>query len=240
MSNWAGYLIIANENLVWFYCTNGGAFYTSSDEYLYWDEAPDSVLTEGVEASGTPGSRVLTGNFGRWPDGSYRIRIGELGEFRNVVKAPGNSGQLTVNETLYNSYPAGTKLWILKQGRLAMNAPPPAERVFRWGFYFPAMDIDVGVPDTSGHNGGERDLNWISAKDAGTCCAVARRDFTRAIILHIDPRLATAAQYSTYSQPIELGGTYYPLRADGETGPGVTSIRLRSGEGVVLMKEPVY
>ena len=24
MSNWAGYLIIANENLVWFYCTNGG------------------------------------------------------------------------------------------------------------------------------------------------------------------------------------------------------------------------
>jgi hypothetical protein len=241
ISNWAGYLIIANENLVWFYCPNGGAYYTSSDEYLYWDEAPDSVLTEPVEASvGVTSQRVLTGDFSRWPDGTYRVRIGELGEFRTVAKVSGKSGQVTIAETLYNGYPAGTKLWLLKQGRLAMNAPPPAERIFRWGYYFPAMDIDVGVPDTEGYNGGERDLNWISAKKAGTCCPVARRDFTRAIILHVEPRNASAAQYTTYSEPIDLGGTYYPLRADGETGPGVTSIRLRSGEGVVLMKEPVY
>jgi hypothetical protein len=240
ISNWAGYLIVANENTAWFYCPNGGAFYTSSDEYLYWDEEPDAVLSEPVWADPQARTRTLLANFAGWPEGAYRVKIGEAGEFRNIIKPAGNNSEVTLTEPLYNSYPAGTPLWRVKQGRLGMSTPPPAERIFRWGYYFPAMDIDVGVPDKSGHKGGERDVNWIPAREAGTCCAVARRDFTRAIVLHVEPRNASARDYTTYSNPIQLGGTYYPLRADGTTGPGVTSIQLRSGEGAILLKEPVY
>ena len=36
--------------------------------------------------------------------------------------------------------------------------------------------------------------------------------------------------------PIDLGGTYYSLKADGTTSGPITSITLRSAEGAILMK----
>lgn len=97
--------------------------------------------------------------------------------------------------------------------RQAKQAPPRADQVRRWATWFPAMGVDIGVPDV-----------W-------------RRDYTKAVVLHRPAAWdSTASQYTVYSPPIALGGTYYPLAADGTVGAAITSLRLRAGEGAILMK----
>jgi hypothetical protein len=45
--------------------------------------------------------------------------------------------------------------------------------------------------------------------------------------------------YAEYSGDIPLGGTYYPLKADGTTGSAISTIQLRRSEGAILMKAPL-
>jgi hypothetical protein len=117
---------------------------------------------------------------------------------------------------------------------------PTASSVQRWATWFPAMGVDIGIPDTSGYNGGAYSLTWKSGTDVGGGNGVWRRDYTKAIVLHRPASWdTTATQYNTYSSSIALGGTYYPLNADGTTGTGVTTIALRTGEGAILMKAPI-
>jgi hypothetical protein len=66
-----------------------------------------------------------------------------------------------------------------------------------------------------------------------------RRDFVKAVVLHRGATWDTSdGEYNGYSLPMELDGTYYPLKADGSTGAGITSIALRTGEGAILLKSP--
>lgn len=116
---------------------------------------------------------------------------------------------------------------------------PTVEFVSRWATYFPAMGVDIGTPDASGYNGGVRSFAWKSHTEIGGAQDIWRRDFTQAVVLHRPASWDTTdAEYNTYSSPIDLGGTYYPLIADGTTGAGVTSIALRTGEGAILLKSP--
>ena len=129
---------------------------------------------------------------------------------------------------------------ILKDGSTwhqATQGTPALSQVFRWGMWFPAMGVDFGIPDVSGWNGGVRSLSWKSHTEIGGSMDVWRRDYTNAIVLHrpsIDT--TTSAEYNTPSSVMALGGTYYPLRADGTVSAGITSISLRHGEGAILMK----
>jgi hypothetical protein len=125
------------------------------------------------------------------------------------------------------------------------------------------MAVDVGVPDTSGLNGGERMTPWLTGgapdnisgqamcPDGDEVCSdVWRRDFTNAIVLFRPygrrppgggcPACISMieSEMDTYSVPLALGGTYYPLKSDGTAGSGITSIQLRGGEGAILMKSP--
>lgn len=116
---------------------------------------------------------------------------------------------------------------------------PTVEFVSRWATYFPAMGVDIGTPDVTGYNGGVRSFTWKSHTEIGGVQDVWRRDFTQAVVLHRPASWDTTdSEYNTYSTPIDLGGTYYPLIADGTTGTGITSIALRTGEGVILLKSP--
>ncbi|HBI33910.1 MAG TPA: hypothetical protein DEA43_03635 [Candidatus Moranbacteria bacterium] len=115
---------------------------------------------------------------------------------------------------------------------------PSASLVQRWGTYFPAMGIDVGVPDVSGYNSGIRNMVWMLGTEIGGVQNVWRRDYTNAIVLHRPASWnTTISEYDTYSTPMDLGGTYYPLSADGTFGAGITQIALRAGEGAILMKQ---
>jgi len=125
----------------------------------------------------------------------------------------------------------------------ATQGVPPLADVKRWGTWFPAMGVDIGIPDTAGYNSGLRNLAWKVAgppDNIGDVMPVYRRDYTKAIVLHRPASYSsTAAHYSNYSTLMDLGGTYYPLSADGTTGTAVTSISLRTGEGAILMKTPI-
>jgi len=118
---------------------------------------------------------------------------------------------------------------------------PDVSTVDHWEAYFPAMGVDFGVPDTGGWNGGARSFTWkLGTEIGGTSTTnVWRRDYTNAVVLHRTASWNTnIAEYDTPSMPIPLGGTYYPLNANGLTGAGITSISLRAAEGAILMKSP--
>jgi len=147
-------------------------------------------------------------------------------------------------------YSSGTSAYCVNRQHQA-TASPSVNHVFAWTRWFPAMATDLGVPNTSGLNGGARMIPWKTggAPDnvsglpscTGGCSDVWRRDFTKAIVLFRPYRwggVMQEAELDTYSKPIDLGGTYYPLGADGTTGAGVTSVTLRGGEGAILMTEP--
>lgn len=123
---------------------------------------------------------------------------------------------------------------------LATQPVPALSDIKRWGMWFPAMGLDFGVPDVNGWNGGVRSFTWKLGTAIGGGLDVWRRDYTNAIVLHRPAMYnTTALQYTTPSSPFDLGGTYYPLFADGSTGEGITSIALKHGEGAILMKSPV-
>lgn len=153
------------------------------------------------------------------------------------------------DNTMFSYYTRGGFVYsetdevILKDGSIKHQATDPlpsVDQVQRWGTYFPAMGVDIGVPDLAGYNAGARDFLWKKGVDIGGGSDVWRRDFTNAIILHRPASYSTsAAQYDTCSTPMSLGATYYPLKADGTTDPAVTSIALRTGEGAILMKYPL-
>ncbi|MEX8504628.1 hypothetical protein [Leptothrix ochracea] len=129
---------------------------------------------------------------------------------------------------------------ILNNGSTLHQAKDPipiTNNVYRWGTYFPAMGVDIGLPDTKGFNHGARDLQWKTGVELGGRADVWRRDYTKAIVLHRPASWdTTASQYSTYSTTIQLNGQYYPLLSDGRTGKEITSIQLREGEGAILLK----
>lgn len=117
---------------------------------------------------------------------------------------------------------------------------PTVDQVKRWGTYFPAMGVEVGGPDNNGWNGGVRSFTWKLGADIGGGLDVWRRDYTKAIVLHRPATWTTTdLEYTTPSSSMDLGGTFFPLYADGLTRDGITSIALRAGEGAILMKAPV-
>lgn len=130
---------------------------------------------------------------------------------------------------------------------MATQAVPALASVKRWASYFPAMSVDFGIPDAAGWNGGARHFQWASADGTGIAGTVHtgiggtqdvwRRDYTNAIVLHRPAMYSTTdSEFSTPSTAMDLGGSYYPLYADGTIGAAVTSISLRTGEGAILMK----
>jgi hypothetical protein len=120
--------------------------------------------------------------------------------------------------------------------------------------------VDIGTPDPFGYRSGARAVtepgntpwktggapDYVSGQARATCDAnpggcsdLWRRDFTNAIVLlRAWDYTKIESEVETPSQPIQLGGTYYPLKADGTTGAGITSLTLRGNEGAILMKAP--
>jgi hypothetical protein len=132
----------------------------------------------------------------------------------------------------------------LKDGsviHLASGKMPKLEEVMRWANWFPAMDVVLGNPDLKGYNKGSRSVPWKKGMELGGGVDIWRRDFEKGLVFHRAAGWSTTAEaYQTYSQPVDLGRDYYPLRADGTTEPAVRFIKLRAGEGAIFMKFPIH
>jgi hypothetical protein len=100
----------------------------------------------------------------------------------------------------------------------------------------PAVTYDVGQP------AGTWSVAATGADPANAALTykVYQRQYTNALMLYKPLSYATGGTTGTTADAtattIDLGGTYYPVQADGTLGAGVTSVSLRNGEGVVLAK----
>ena len=243
----ATYYVSANPDTYFLYNAFGST-YVETDEFYYWSAPTQTTATIAANTSG--GSKTITATdvsaFATLAiEKSIVVKLGNTGEvvFATFV----NNTTLTTTNPIHFSYPVGTQISYAILAHQSNTALQPLSNIWKWGPWFPAIAVDVGVPDPNGYNGGNRDLNWMSGPAASgnpgacgsVCSPIWRRDYTNAIVL---TRTLTynspASEVTTLSVPIILPGTYYPLNADGTTGPAVTTIKLRGGDSAILMKTP--
>ncbi|MBZ5581202.1 MAG: hypothetical protein LAQ30_03170 [Acidobacteriia bacterium] len=254
----AQHYIGSNANTGFSYYSQGGFIYGDTDE-VYTYAVPTTLKTaapadttsssKNIELASAAGCGAMSGGF---YSGQALLRLGTPASGDTVVgKLTGTT--FTTTWPVYNAYPAGSPAYCIQQQHQSLVSPP-AENVWSWGNWFPAMQVDLGAPDGKGVNGGARMTPWKtggapnyiagqprSACDADkeACSGVWRRDFARAIVLMRPFLRALESEIDTLSNPIELGWMYYPLRADGTTGAGVRSVRLRANEAAILMRAPL-
>jgi hypothetical protein len=262
----AQHYLAANSNTGFSYHNQGSFNYNLTDEvYVY---GPATTITSTITQGMAPGTITIASAAGCTP-----FDYNNFGYLRVGTTSAGDTFYGTISGTTFtttttaaNSYSSGNEAHCVQSLHQAQGAVPQAGSVFLWATWFPAMAVDVGVPNASGLGGGARVMPWKtggspdcisglvctggaqtncdntggSGDFAGRCANLHRRDYTKAIILYRDKKFPTKnVELDTYSQPINLSGTYYPLRADGTTGPAITSIQLRGSEGAILMISPI-
>jgi len=238
------HLIGMNDNTTFAYFTNGSAIYSERDDF-YYTAATGTTLASGLTADTSTASKTFSGiDFSAF-NVTYCVVIGS-GDTREVIRPPGvtkTGNTITTTRPLYFNHSAGEPVQYCQRGNFNSDIVPSQDRMVRWANYFPAMAVNFGTPST-------RNLEWAKGTDYGWPNLVAygdakntniwSRDFSNALVLHRPSGgIFTIDDYRTPSVPIALGGTYYPLNADGTTGAAITSIQLRRAEGAILMKFPI-
>ena len=253
----AQYYIGANANTGFSYNPDG-YYYADSDDYYYYS-APVSLAADLPAGSG---ERTIT--VAKIPADFARgiVRIGEsIRTSGDKIFVTVNNHALVTSAKTFNSYPAGTNVYFVLRGHQSTDKLPDLSRIYRWGFWFPAMGVDVGMPS------GPRNEHWLTGpqisgqQEAASLCvgspykcpAILRRDYTNAVILArpnmgvangmLEQELVTPSKAFCIgdgsSPPCPQHPVYYPLKADGHTGPPVTFLQLRAAESAILMKQAV-
>jgi hypothetical protein len=256
----AQHYVGSNTNTGFSYYTQGGFIYGDTDEVFTF--GPATTISAPVPADTTSQTKTISlasgagcsAMVGGYYAGSALLRLGTT-TMGDTVYGRITGTTFTTTSKIYNPHAAGDPAYCI-QGQHQSLVSPPADHVWKWSTWFPAMGVDIGPPDPNGLSGGARIVPWktgggpdyISGQARATCdakkgyCAdLLRRDFTKAIIL-MRPwvnQSTLESEVDTPSQPVDLGGVYYPLRADGTTGPGVTRVTLRAAEAAILMKNPI-
>lgn len=276
MAALAAYKIGENANTI-FYLQPGGTIYDANDDYYYWPTTT-TTLTAPINVGPSNTQTIAVANGAACP--AIPINTGELGgsivmQFGTTTGpgVPGTADVMFLKSTpavgpntytgasgngpvnFVNAYPVGTVVRCAVIGHLSMSAPPPLSQMFMWTSYFPAMNTDLGVPNTAGWMGGNRDMAFLAGNvisplgtagcGANGCPPVERRDFTHAIIL-FRPITGTTLDSETQMLSNNIGLTntsqnftppYYRLAADGTLGPAITTVQLRAGEAAILMTQ---
>lgn len=243
MSALTSYYIAANQNTYFGYNSLGWSYW-ETDDFIYYDSRSTTLTQDLIVNTSNASKNIYGSDFSAFPlNGNLGLRIGDtdatfdsIGSFTKI-----SNTQLQTTKPIYFSHSAGERIQFEVRGHQAIDKIPSADNVSRWGSIFPAAFVDIGVPDAEGYNEGNRNMTWkLSSEIGGMGGNVWRRDYTKAIILHRPAAYnSTKFEFDNPSNQIDLGGTYYPLFSDGRTGNGVTSISLRTGEGAILMKNPV-
>jgi hypothetical protein len=238
----ASHYIAMNDNTYLHYYSEGGWRYDETDEIFLYDDRT-TTLTQDLAYDNSSATKYIYGaDFSAFSSSGSR-KVVKIGDNAIVGYTKVNDTTLSTTEAIYYNINAGAAIKFSYQPLYSSEADrmsnhtdgdyPMVEDVYRWANYFPAMFVDIGQPDPAGWNGGTRGL-W--QKDGRS--DIFRRDFTKAIaILKMAYYNTNTSEMDGYSPAYDLGGTYYPIRADGRFESPVTSIRLRAGEGAILFKE---
>ncbi len=166
------------------------------------------------------------------------------------------------------AYTSPVDVYQIKTTRRAVNPDPPMADVVSWGVYFPAMSVDIGEPIAAREFGedytqfviGNNITQHIPTTDCdyaghpwNRCGDLDRRKYENAVVLmrffdkdtailleeHDIPSKAVCIDTGAVAPAACTGATYYPLRADGTTGPGTNTVSLRTSEGAIMMRYPI-
>ncbi len=264
----ASYQIEANPNTAMQYNTFSWT-YLDTDEYYYWAPRTTTLAeplaadqSNGSKALFLDDDAAITVPGGPiWTNTTVATSAAQAGNIYGYAFKIGNDVIQPFKDStnhwhtytpILGNYPAGTVVQWAEMGHQATDPVPSASNIFYWANHFPAMDVDLGAPDPNGWNKGQRDTAYLVNKAASgnpsgcvapyDCPEFWRRDFTNAIVIsHVFHDGNKPSELTTYGPvvPIPLQGTYYPLRADGTTDPGITQLQLRAGEAAILMKTSV-
>ncbi|UTF50716.1 hypothetical protein NLA06_02170 [Desulfomicrobium sp. ZS1] len=232
----AKHYIGMNNNTIFGYYSHGAFRYDVSDEVYYY--LKETKLKKEIDVSSKGDSVLIQGEdfseLKSYPYFGMRIRIGD--DIFMVKKIDNQT--LQTNDLVRFRHNVGEKIRIIGVSHQSVDKTLAWDKVYKWSWFFPAMAVDIGQPDSSGHNSGKYDLSWKKGEMIGGGPEIWRRDYTKAIVLLRTAGYRTSSKYFTnYSNSIPLHGLYYPLYADGTLGQGISEISLRAGEGAILMKK---
>lgn len=246
---------------------NTGMYYTT---YTYGnlDEVYTYAAPTSLTAALSPGatSLQLSSAAGCLPlpvyGGLVGVRIGTTTSGDTVFGGLSGNGLTVYVGQVGNSWAPGASAQCIVQQHQSAIPVPPVASVYRWASWFPAMAVDLGLPDASGLNHGYRmgpEIAWIKASTFSPNSQVTdlwRRDFTNGVVLmrgwaypgswneiELDnPPSSFPGGHPVCIQgswPKCTGGPWYRLAADGTTGPASLSVDLREAEVAILLKAPV-
>ena len=272
MATYAAYKIVENADTA-YDLQAGGAYYNSNDEYYYW--LPVTTTLTAPLTSGTPTQTISVADANACPviptggvySGSTWMQIGGVNgtsDVMSVVLNPATGPNTFIQKNgngpgpFVNAYPTGTVVRCAGIGHYSDSMPPPPANIFFYAVWFPALTVDMGVQNTAGWKGGNRDLAFLSGPavsplgtagcgaGGGGCPPVERRDFTHAVVLFRPIQTSTLdSETQTLSNSINLVnagqmlfGPYYRLNVDGTIGPAISTVSLRAGEAAILLAQP--
>jgi hypothetical protein len=232
----AKHYIGMNNNTIFGYYSHGAFRYDVSDEVYYY--LKETKLIKELDVSNKGDSVLIQGEdfseLKSYPYFGMRIRIGD--DIFRVKKIDNQT--LQTSDLVRFNHDVGEKIKIIGVSHQSVDKTLAWDKVYKWSWFFPAMAVDIGQPDSSGHNAGKYDLFWKKGEMIGGGPEIWRRDYTKAIVLLRTAGYSTSSKYfNNYSNTIPLHGLYYPLYADGTLGQGISEISLRAGEGAILMKK---
>jgi hypothetical protein len=176
----ATYYAGSNSNTAFGVETQGGFRYSQTDEVYEWSPttttlssplAYDCTHPTGAHTISVS-SNVFSPVGGVWGN-EYVLRVG----YGDVLYVDPGSGT-TLNFNLgagypavvvgngptpcsSGSYPIGTTVQFAVIKHQATDPKPAYTNVWYWGIFIPAATVDLGGPDSSGHNGGALDSQYI-------------------------------------------------------------------------------
>ncbi len=202
--------------------------------YTAWSGATNYVGGEYVEDNG---------NYYRASDASTNKRPGTAATWSAVtsysvgdlVTSSAGHVYIAIDASLDEEPPAGTsnafwnRLW----------------SVLDEGHWQEVCTFDVGNPTDSYEMVEEAaDPDPLAPEDPDATYRIYRREFENAIVVYkpisysggSDSRTALEKIGDDTETTYTLGGTFYPVAADGTIGAGVTSVNIRNGEGFILSR----
>lgn len=276
MMSLASYYIGANDKTGFAYNAIGTTGYDQAytDQFKYLDDR-STVLTSPITADTSPSTikTILGNDFSGFPSSSIQCLTIGSGDTMDVIVSNVSPytvpyvkdgadpmHKITTQHKIYFDHAAGEPVGFCNKARVSATASLPAiNKIIQWNQYFPAMSVNIGVPNGSGLAGGQRtnvatgENVWAAGQSAniGGGQPLARRDYTNAIVVARQAKYGVndnRAAYTTFSNSVCITGgaypnctgpSYYPLYADGTTGAAITSISLRHAEGAILMRAPI-
>jgi Putative Ig domain len=275
----ATYYVINNANTYLSYNDQGYSYFASNELYTWNAGTTTTLAGSGITSGQTCGSTFtvastagLTTVGGPEYGSLYVLRIGGADIFGGTFSgstftisggagcSSGNFGHAT------QSWSAGTTVEFAQvQYWAATGHPTPTtSNVWYYANWWPIANFDLGVPNTSGWNGGAADLAYLTGNSASThvgtcggvggnwCSPVWRRDYTCpgyggscVVFVRSFQSISYPSELETPSPTInlndpthKLNGSYYRLHADGSTTGPITTLTLDGGEAAILLTNP--